>query len=169
METKTVTKKRGGFIPGAGRKPGAKNKKTLLLEDAYKAVQQKLIERSMSLINTQTVIAHGTIKIYVIPSHWEGTGKNKKKVRGKPELVTDDETIARVIDYKFGDGDNPSDDDDEYYFVSTQDPDNKAIESQINRIFGKAQANIDVTSGGKEVKQITGMQIVDEAEDESDV
>ena len=136
-----------------------KQKKTLLMEEVYKQVQQKLVERAMGLVDTQTIIAHGTIKVYKIVSHWEGSGKNKRKVRGKPELVTDTEEIAACIDYEYGDGESPNDD-DEYFFVSTQDPDNKAIQAQLDRVFGKAPQTIDVTTKGNEIKSITGMQII---------
>lgn len=144
-----------------------KHKKTLLLEEAYKQVQERLIQRSLKLIDTQTVIAHGTIKVYKMVSHFEGSGKNRKKVRGRPEIVTNEDEIAAAIDYSYGDGDNPTDE-DEYFFVTTKDPDNKAIQSQVDRIFGKAAQSIDLTSAGKEIKQITGMQVVEEITKDAD-
>lgn len=137
-----------------------KLKKTIAIEEAYKRVQEKIIERSLKLIDTQTILAHGTIKIFCIHSHWEGSGKKKSLIRDKPYLVEDDETIINVIDYQYGDGDTDpndhEDDDDEfdYYFVSTKDPDNRAIKDQLDRIGLKAPDKIDLTTLGEKIQQV---------------
>lgn len=142
-------------------------KTTILIEDAYKAIQQKIIERSMKLIDTQTLLAQGTIKIFCIHSHWEGSGKKKALIRDKAYLVEDDEEIIKIIDYEYGDGDNPNehdheDDEFDYFFVVTKDPDNRAIKDQLDRIGLKAPDKLDLTSGGKEIKQITGIEFIRE-------
>jgi len=123
-------------------------KKTILIEEAYKNIQEKIIERSMGLINTQTIIAHGTIKIFKIVTTYVGSGKNKKRIREKPVLVTSDEEIAEVIDYEYGDGESPNDD-ETYYFVSVQDPDNRAIKDQLDRIGLKAPDKLDINAKGQ--------------------
>lgn len=143
-----------------------KHKKTLLKEEVFKQVQDRLVERALKLIDTQTVIAHGTIKVYKIVTHYEGSGKNRRKVRGKPELVENDSEIAAAIDYEYGDGDSPSTD-DEYFFVSTKDPDNKAIQSQIDRVMGKAPQKIEFEAGVG-VAIITGMEIIKEPKKNED-
>lgn len=147
--------------------PRGPSKKTVLIKDAYKAIQQKIIERSMKLIDTQTLLAQGTIKVFCIHSHWEGSGKKKSLIRDKAYLVEDDEEIIKVIDYQYGGGDNPNEhahDDDEfdYYFVVTKDPDNRAIKDQLDRIGLKSPDKLDVTSGGKVIKQITGIEFIKE-------
>ena len=38
---------------------------------------------------------------------------------------------------------------DEYYFITTERPDNRALDSLLDRIFGKAVSNLDITSDGK--------------------
>ncbi len=133
-----------------------KRKSTLLKEEVYKQIQQKLMERSLGLINTQTILAHGAIKIFKVVTTTIGKGKNEKKFREKPVLVKDDDEIIAVIDYEFGDGDSPNSD-DEFFFVVTQDPDNGAIRDQLNRVFGKPDAKVDLTSKGREIKTITIM------------
>ena len=135
-----------------------KRKTTLAKEEVYKEVQRRLAERALKLIDTQTIVAHGTIKIYKITTHYEGSGKSRKKVRDKPKLVTNEQEIERVIDSEFGDGEDVNTD-DEYFFINTQDPDNKAIESQLNRVFGKAPQKFELPPGSK-VGLITGMQII---------
>lgn len=140
-------------------KSRGKNKKTLLIEEAYKNIQEKLIERSMKNIDTQTILAHGTIKIFCIHSHWEERGKKKSLIRDRAYLVENDETIMKVIDYEYGEGENPNehdheDDEFDYYFVATKDPDNRAIKDQLDRIGLKAPDKLDVTSKGESIKQI---------------
>ena len=151
-----------------GKKTGkqgkhGKRKRTLLLEEVQKEIQRRLVERSLKLIDTQTVIAHGTIKVFKITYSMIG----KKKVRNPPELVTNDEEIASAIAYEYSDGECPNTD-DEYFFISTVAPDGKAIESQLNRLLGKAPQSIDLTTKGKEFKNIIGMRILKEPEDEAE-
>lgn len=146
-----------------------KHKTTLAKEEAYKIIQQKIVDSALSLVNTQRILAHGAIKIYKIVTKTTGSGKNKKTYREKPELVTSEWEIEAVLDYEYGDGDNPNDDAN-YYFVMTHEPDNKAIDSQLNRVFGKAPASIDLTTNGKDIKPIIGgMKIILEQEDESTI
>lgn len=144
-----------------------KQKITLAKEEVFRLMQERLAERALKLIDTQTVIAHGTIKVYKMVSHFQGSGKNRRKVRGKPELVTNEDEIARCIDYQYGDGESPNDD-DEYFFVSTKDPDNRAIQAQIDRVFGKSAQPLDLTSGGKQIQVITGMEIIKEPKKNED-
>ena len=37
------------------------------------------------------------------------------------------------------------DDEDDYYFITTERPDNRALDSLFNRTFGKAKETIDMT------------------------
>ena len=158
---------RKGMLSGRTGKKG-KHKTTLLKEQAYEIIQQKIVDSSLSLVNTQRILAHGAIKIYKIITKTTGSGKNKKTYREKPELVTSEWEIEAVIDYEYGDGDNPNDDAN-YYFIVTQEPDNKAIDSQLNRVFGKAPATIDLTSKGKQIPVIGGMQIILEQQEDGDI
>lgn len=140
MDTnQTTKKKKGGARPGAGRKKG-KAKKTIEREQILEMAKNIVAGRTRTLIDTQTLLAVGTIKVFVIRSHWEGQGKNRRKVKSKPELVSNEEDIIKVIDYEYGEGENPSDD-DEYFFVTTKEPDNQAINALLDRTFGKPTEN----------------------------
>ena len=159
-EAKKASKK-GRKSPHNGKH--GKRKITLAKEEVYRIVQERLADRALKLIDTQTVISHGTMKVFKITYHMEG----KRRVRNAPELVTKDSEIAAAIGYEYGGGPNPSTD-DEYFFITQKDPDNKAIESQLNRVFGKAPQKLDLTPGGK-IGIISGMQIIisDSEEDEN--
>lgn len=104
--------------------------------------------RTRKLIDTQTILAMGAIKIYKIHYHWEGSGKKRSLIKDKPEIVENDDDIIQVIDWEFGSGamGNPNDHDQEdeeydYFFVMTKEPDNQALNSLMDRTFGKATEN----------------------------
>jgi hypothetical protein len=90
------------------------------------------VERSVNkLLSQQMAIAQGLTFLYVIET--KSFIKDGKKVtrRSKPKIVKDEDLIA---DYLAGDLDN---DENEYYFMATQRPDNKAIDSLLNRAYGR--------------------------------
>lgn len=129
----------------AGRKGGKANlgkKKSTTIEREKILEQAKDIVagRTRRLIDTASMIAFGTIKCFVIKYDFIG----KKRVARKPELVTDDETIANILYHEYADGEDPSDD-SEYFFVTTVDPNIVAIKELLDRTFGKATENKTIT------------------------
>lgn len=123
--------KKGGL-----NKKGKKHHTTIDREEILKQVKDIGASRAKTLINVQTLLAVGTISVYVIRTRFEG----KKKIKEKPELITNDKKIIDVLDYEYGDGDSPSSD-DEYFFVQKNTPDNHAINSILDRTFGRATEN----------------------------
>lgn len=156
-----------GRATGKLGKHGPRNL-TILKQQAYLNIQERLIERSNRLVNAQTMLGLGTIKVYRIDAHYETFGKQRKLVKEKPKLVKDDEEIISVLDHEYADGPDPSSQEDgdelkpRFYFVETQDANNSAIDSQLNRLFGKAKESLDITTAGEKITPtIVGMQIVD--------
>jgi len=125
---------------GGRNKRGTKTKNTIDREALLEMAKDIIAGRTKKLIDTQSIIAIGCIKVFVIHTYYEGTGKNRKKMKSKPELVTRDAEIVKALDYEFNNGESPSDEDD-YYFVMTREPENVAIDSLLNRTFGKATEN----------------------------
>lgn len=115
---------------------GKKKQPTIDRENVLNLAKDIIAGRTRKLVDTQTMLALGTIKIFRI----RYTLVNKKRVAQKPELVTDDETIANVLYHEYADGEDPSDD-SEYFFVTTKDPENQAIKDLLDRTFGKATEN----------------------------
>ena len=150
------------IAPSGGKnKKGKKNKSTIEREKVLELAKDIIAKRTKKLIDTQSMLAIGCIKIFVIHTYYEGSGKNRRKMKSKPELITNDREIAMVLDHEFGDGEDPSNE-DEYYFVMTAEPQNVAIESLLNRTFGKATENKNLTID-------KGMgELLDELEDEED-
>ncbi len=152
MEQPIVKKKNGGKRPGAGKPKGSKNVATIEREKVLELAKNIIAGRTRRLIDTQTLLATGSFKIFKIHYHWEGSGKKRTLIKDKPVLVDNDEEIIHVIDHEFGSGDmgNPNDHDHEaeeydYFFVTTKEPDNQAIDSLLNRTFGKATENKNLT------------------------
>lgn len=148
----------GGKRAGAGRKKGSKHKTTIEREKILEIAKDIFAGRTRKFVDAQSVLALGCIKVFVMRSHYEGSGKNRRKVRGKPEVVVNDEEIIGAIDFEYGDGDNPSGDDD-YYFVSIVDPNNQAINSALDRTFGKATENNKISLVGIKVDSETDAMV----------
>lgn len=115
---------------------GKKKQATIDRENVLNLAKDIIAGRTRKLVDTQTMLALGTIKVFRIRYEFVG----KKRIAQKPELVSDDETIANVLYHEYADGEDPSDD-SEYFFVTTKDPENQAIKDLLDRTFGKATEN----------------------------
>lgn len=121
----------GGARKGSG---GVKGKKTQKVLDRMKE-KQRLLDRitrnADKLYEAQFRLATGVQLLFVIKTDRKGN-------RLPAEQVTDPETIAAFLD---GELDGV---DDEYYFIATQKPDNKAIKDMLDRAFGKPVDHVDL-------------------------
>jgi hypothetical protein len=134
-------KKNGGARPGSGRPRHSKNPATIEREEALRQFKEKVAKNAQRLFNNQMHLAEGVSYLYRIHT-------NSKGVREKPELITSTYTIEH---YLSGELDEEKDD---YYFITTERPDNKAIDSMLDRTFGRAAQSIDVTSDGESLSPI---------------
>lgn len=141
-----------------------KHKATLTKEAAWRQAEQAIIDRTMKLANAQSMLGLGTIQVFRVDAHYEMFGKTKKLIKDKPVIVDDVNEIIEVLNYEYANGDDPStpeDDTPKFYFVETKEANNQAIDSQLNRIYGKAKETIDHKNNGKDfVPVIVGMQIM---------
>lgn len=132
----------GGSREGAGRPKGSMNESSKQRMEVKQKLQERITAHVDRLFAAQMSIAEGTSMLFRIEKDEKG---NKKK----PELVTDEYTIQRFID-ECG-GYEGTMDDDTYYFITTKIPDNKAIDSMLDRAFGKADSKLDMTTNGKDL------------------
>lgn len=132
-----------------GRIKGSMNKATAESKVAKKRFIERVNKSADKLFNAQLSIATGTQMLFMIKTDSKGN-------RRKPEIVTDVETISRFLDENEG-VDGTLDDDTEYYFMTTARPDNTAIDSLINRSFGKANESVDVTTNGESINPYAGL------------
>lgn len=130
----------GGKRPGAGRKPGKLNQKTLDAMKVKEAYQERIRDKADALFNAQLSLATGTQMLFVIKTDSKGN-------RRKPELVTDVDTISRFLDENEG-ASGTLDDGSEYYFMTTNAPDSRTISDMLDRAMGKPDQSMkfeDVT------------------------
>lgn len=150
-----VKKKKGGAMPGAGRPKGKLNQSTIDAMAAKKIYQDKIRRNADKLFTAQMSLASGVQMLFVIHTDSKGT-------RRKPEMVTDPDIIARFLEeHEGGDGtmklgEHAEDSKvEDYFFLTTKVPDSRTISDMLDRAFGKADATLDVTSGGHTIKGAT--------------
>lgn len=134
-----------------GRPPGRKNDATLKREAVLKAMQQRIMTAADLLLDSQFTLARGCSYLYKIEKYFEKVtddkGKTRRVLKRKPpKLVTDEweirEYLAGVVDESELEDDDPT---ATYYFITTEKPDNRAIDSLYARTFGRAVQPVALT------------------------
>jgi hypothetical protein len=129
--------KNGGKRAGAGRKRGSKSTKTLEKAKVQEAFEQRVMANADKLFNAQFSLAVGTSKVFRIDE--VGEGKDKKRIHS---IVTDDEEIKAFLDeHDGGSGEVKG----VFYYITTAQPDNKALDSLLNRGLGKVKETHELT------------------------
>lgn len=144
MATEKSNKKstRGGKRPGAGRPVGSQDPQTIERERVLEAMKTRIAKTADKLLNSQMNLAQGVQMLYCITA-------NEKGIRSKPELITSQTTIESYLAGEL------EDDDKEYYFITTERPDNRALDSLFDRTFGKSKESLDVTTNGESINEIS--------------
>ncbi len=125
-----------------GRKPGSQTIKQLQKAAVQDELRQRVMKNADKLFNAQFAQAVGSIQIFEVIEHKNSKGN---VIRIEHKLVTDAETIKQVLDT--GEGVNCSVDGG-FYLVTHIMPENRAIDSMLDRTFGKAQQSIEVKNEG---------------------
>jgi len=133
--------KHGGKRDGAGRPAGSENRATKEDKVVREEFRQRVLKSMSKLIDAQMNLAQGTQMLFRIDKETDAKGNERNS---KPELVTDQ---TEIEEYLAGE----TSDNDSYYFITTERPDNRALDSLIDRVFGKAINNVDITSGGEKL------------------
>lgn len=140
QKNKSVPGKNGGVRPGAGRPKGSQNKATKEKVKMEKLFNKKVMGSINRLFNAQMALAEGVMYLYRID-------KDPKGKNDKPVIVTDPEEIQEFLADEI--------DSDSYYYISTERPDNRAIDSLLDRIFGKPKQKHEHSGEGGEPIQIS--------------
>lgn len=121
-----------------GRPPGTRNPETLEKEQILKAHRMRIMQIIEPLFIAQANIAMGVMYLFRV-------------VDGDAVQVTDVEEIRKYLSGEFrrGTQDEIEDGDEEpekprYYYLTTERPDNKAIEAMHDRLWGKPAQPIEV-------------------------
>lgn len=138
---------RGGKRPGSGAKKGKKTAKVIEREEVLRQWREKAAERAMFLLDKQTHLAAGQTFLYRIDK--ERIGRNIYRNK-KPVLVESEFEIRQYLDDLVsgkihGDSEDDSDPSASFYFMTAKEPSNQAIDSMMDRTFGRAkQGELDV-------------------------
>jgi len=109
------------------------------------AFHQRILGAVDRLFNSQITLAEGRSYLFRIDEVGEGKEKKRRHV-----LVTDPTEIAKYLDGQL-DGVEPGETGD-YYYLQTKDPDNRSIDSMLDRVFGRAQQKVELTgSDGRDL------------------
>lgn len=133
-----------------GRPKGKKNAATLEREAVSKIYQQKILNAANILFNKQMHLASGQTYLYKIEKELQiGPKGGKKYISSRPKLVTSQQEIEDYLTglIEEGDYDNEDDPNATYYFLTTEKPDGKAIDSMLDRGLGKVPTTLSNPDG----------------------
>lgn len=122
--------------PGAGRPPGRQNATTIEKTAIKKAFEDRVASNADVLFNVQFNLAKG--EQYLMVKYEVGNGKDKRTVT---EVVDDPDTIKQYINGEL-------EDEDDYYYISTKPAVGAAIDSLLDRAFGKAPQKMEMEHSG---------------------
>lgn len=145
LESSNEKSKWGGARPGAGRPEGSMNPDTKERMKVKSAFISRVNKHADDLFNAQYNLAKG--ETYLMVKRIEGEGKNRKVWH---EMVTDPQTIIEYLDGELQ-GNDSIDDDEHFYYMTTKPANGLAIDSLLNRSFGKAEEKLDITSDGEKL------------------
>lgn len=121
---------KGGKRPGAGRKKGSVSQKTLDKLAVIREYKNRVAHHANQLFDAQFSNAIGNTYVYEVIEH-----RTKDKTWKEHVLVTSQQQIKAVLDAHHGDSGTV---DNQYFIVTTEKPDNRAIDAMLDRAFGKA-------------------------------
>lgn len=134
----------GGARPNSGRPKGSMNSASKERAAVKAAFQERVAHNADRLFNAQFNLATG--EQYLMWKHKVGSGTKERAV---VEVVEDADTIKSYLDDTLDVGS------DEYYYISTKPANGLAIDSLLDRSFGKAEAKLDVTSDGEKLQTVS--------------
>lgn len=138
LNNKPTPGKKGGARPGAGRKPGKMEAGTIARMKALEKYKKRVMSQTTRLLDAQLTLARGVTTLWRIPKEIE-VKRNRQgeeyelEKRGKPEMVTSQLVVAQYLA-----GDFEKDPKADYFFITTDKPDNRALDSMLDRTYGKA-------------------------------
>lgn len=128
---------RGGVRPGAGRKPGKLEPQTIERHRVIEEFRNRVAKNADRIFNSQMALAEGLTLLFRVDK--DSKGKSLPAIQ-----VTDPGEIKDYIDRET--------DKDTYYFITTKQPDNRALDSMLDRTFGKSESKLILGGGDDPVK-----------------
>lgn len=139
---------KGGVRPGAGRKRGSKSPRSVEKEAVLNAFRERTMKHADILFNSQITLAKGQTFLYKIEKELIIGPKGGKSYRAKkPEMVTSQWEIEAYLAGELNDHEI-QDRGATYYFITTKEPNNNAIDSLLDRTFGRSTQVVGGEGGG---------------------
>ncbi len=146
---------KGGHRPGAGRPKGRKDDATLEKEAVLKAFRTKVMNDADTLYAAQRALAKGFSYLYKIEKEMIKGPKGGTSYKAKaPKLVTSQWEIEAWLRDKVSDVPLEQGPGATYYYLVTEKPSSQAIDSLLDRTFGKAVQAVEL--GGPNGKPLFG-------------
>lgn len=138
-----------------GKKGGRKTGKTPAIierDAAIKVFREKVAQNADRLFQWQLGLAKGAQYLFRIDKEWVKTGSKKNGEENgffrnkKPVLVESPTEMLQYLEDEITNGDDQDDQDPaaSYYFLVAKDPSNQAIDSMLDRTFGRAKSELEV-------------------------
>lgn len=131
-----------------GRPKGSKSKATKEKEAVLQAFRERVMSIADDLLDSQLTLAKGQTFLYKIEKELVIGPKGGKTYRNKrPVQVTEQWEIEAYLEglLEEGDKDNDNDPNATYYFLTVKEPNNNAIDSMLDRTFGKSVSRTELT------------------------
>jgi hypothetical protein len=138
-------RREAGKLGGRPRKSESEIEKARIASLNY--LKERYIGATEKIANAQLGLAVGSQYLYKVITY-------KKGGRSRPELVEDQATIESYLNGDFDSGRTTAKGDEEFYFLTAKDPDNRAIDSIQNRLHGRPKETIDLQNTDGSLKTI---------------
>lgn len=130
----------GGVRKGAGMKKGQVTKKKMEEKIANEYIRQRVFKAIPNLITSQMNLARGCQYLFKLEKIYDKKSDKWIVPKGsQPKIVKDKFEIASYLAGEYNDKE-----DADYYFLTTEKPDNKALDSLLDRTLGKATQKVDL-------------------------
>lgn len=130
-------------------------------------VRQRIMRIADRLLDRQLSVAVGQSFLYRMDKYWIATSKNSGRWGAKPPVIVDDpDEIRRYLEGEF-DGASDTDGSASYYFITTKEPNTRAIENMLDRALGGAPRAIELSNPDGSLKNVTIIKYVTNSGDKS--
>lgn len=153
---------RSGTNHKGGRPKGKKSPKTLEKEAVIAAFRQRAMRVAGLLLDSQLTLARGQTFLYRIDKEKIEVGKKIWYKKSRPVLVTAQSEIEDYLEGRIEEGDEEDEHDPgaSYYFLTTKEPNNSAIDAILDRTFGKTIQAMKITDDDGRSMPITSINVV---------
>lgn len=148
-----------------GRPKGKRSQAVLDREKTLEAYRQRVMKIAGKMLDKQLVLANGQQFLYKIVKEKIIGPKGGISYKSKsPTLVENESEIRDYLDNEVARSNGDIHDDQDpgatFYFITVKEPDGKAIDSMMDRTFGRAVQSTKLVGDDGKVVPITSINIV---------